>query len=110
MVAQSISCTVERQVQEEEELESPAHFNSINVFDQVAISIMAKEQCKDLVLGLALQYMLAGNKLKPSDVARVNSKAEHKYLLQFYQITLKKSIHYKDDWYHQLILPEIYDA
>ena len=59
--------------------------------------------------------MLAGDELRPADVAKIKSKAAQKYLLQYDLLTLKKDVlHHlyihNDGEHHQLILPEIYYA
>ena len=50
---------------------------------------MAKEQGRGPVLGLVYQYMIADNKLRLADVAKVKYKVVQKYLLQLNQLTLK---------------------
>ena len=75
MEAQTISCVVEPLVKEEENLEMLAQSNIFQYSDHVTPTTMAKEQHKDPALGLFHQYVLAGNKLRPANVAKVKSKA-----------------------------------
>ena len=44
--------------------------NTIKVFDKVNSATMAKEQCKDPVLGPVYLYMMAGDKFKPAIVVK----------------------------------------
>ena len=104
--AQTVSCVVEPFINKEK------NYDQVNVFDQVTSAIMAKEQYKDLVLGLVYQNVLAGDKLKLVDVAKVKFNVAHKYLLHSDQLSLKKGVlrHlyiHCDGKYHQVILPDM---
>ena len=77
MEVQSISSAVEPLIQEEQDMKITALFNSIEVFDQVTPTIMQNEQHKVPVLGLDYQYVLDGNKLRPS----VNSDGGYHQLI-----------------------------
>ena len=53
---------------------------------------MAEEQQKVSTLKLVYQLVTAGEKPKTSAIAKINSKAVRKYLLQFDRLTLKKGV------------------
>ena len=54
-------------IEEKDNLEIVIQSNTTEVFDQVTPTTMVKEQCK------GYQYVLAGNKLRPADIAKVKS-------------------------------------
>ena len=64
-----MSSVVELLAQEVAEMEFAAHLNSIETFKQVSPATMTKAKCKDPVVGFAYQYVLAGDKIGPADVA-----------------------------------------
>ena len=70
---------------------------------------MAEEQQKDPTLELAYQLVTAGEKPKTLDIAKIKSKAERKYLLQFDRLTMKKGVLHRlcihsDVEFHQMVL------
>ena len=65
--------------------------DSVSIFGKVTPEEM-EEQQKDLILKLVFKQVTVGEKLKTSAITKVKSKAVRKYLLQFDQLTLKKSL------------------
>ena len=55
--AHAVSCVVKPLIREEENLEIVDQSNTIEVFEQVIPTTMAKVQCKDPVLSLVYQYV-----------------------------------------------------
>ena len=49
--------------------------NSVSAFNQVTPEDMAEEQKRDPILGLVCPYVTAREKLKPSAIAKIKSKA-----------------------------------
>ena len=87
-----------------------AQTSAVSVFDQVPPATMAKAQCKDSVLGLAIPYICKGVKPKGSVIAKIRCKAAQKYLLQFDILVLKQGVLHciyisNDVETHQLVLP-----
>ena len=108
--AQSISCTIQPVMEEEDAEEIKGMFNSVSVLNQVTPEDMAEEQKRDSILGLVCQYVTAREKLKTSAISKIKSKAVQKYLLQFDRSTFKQGglhqIYINNDVeYHQMILP-----
>ena len=58
-------------IKEEKNLEIMAQSNAIKVLDQVARTIIVKEQPKDPDLCLVYQSVLASDKLRPADATKV---------------------------------------
>ena len=79
--AQSISCTIQLIVEEEDAEEIQGMLNSVFVLNQVTPGDMAEEQKRDSVLGLVCQYVTAGEKLRTSAISKIKSEAVRKYLL-----------------------------
>ena len=76
---------------------------------------MAEEQKRDPILGLVCQYVIAGENLKSSAIAKIKSKAVWKYLLQFDRLTFKQGVLHQlyinnDVECHQMILPLKYQV
>ena len=76
---------------------------------------MAEEEQKEPTLELVYQLFTAGEKPKTLAIAKIKSKAEHKYLLQFDRLTMKKGVlHWlyinNDVEYHKMVLPLKYQA
>ena len=89
--------------------------DAVSVFGKVSPEEMKEEQQKDPILELIYKQVTAGKKPKTSAIAKMKSNAVRKYLLQFYQLTLKKGVLHRlyinnDVEYHQLILPIKYQA
>ena len=55
-------------------LDIVAKCNTVKVSYQVTPAVMAKEQCKDPVLGLVCQCVLASDKFRPEDVHQIKFK------------------------------------
>ena len=49
--------------------------SAVSVFTQVSLATMAKAQTKDSVLGLVIQYVHKGNKLKDSAILKNRCEA-----------------------------------
>ena len=86
-----------------------AQTSAVSVFDQLPLATMAKAQCKDSVLGLAIPYICKGVKPKGKVIAKIRCKAARKYLLQFDRLVLKQGVlHHiyicNDVETHQLVL------
>ena len=64
----------------------------VSVFNQVLLATMTKEQTKDSVAGLVIQYVHKEEKPKGSAFSTISSKAVHKYLLQFDGLVLKQVV------------------
>ena len=115
---QEISCAVQSIVEEENKQEIDkivSEVDAVSIFGKVTSEEMKEEQQKDPIRKLVYKHVTAGEKLKTSAIAKVKSKAVRKYLLQFDRLTLKKGVlHWlyinNDVEYHQLILPDKYQA
>ena len=111
---QDISCAI----MEEEDMnenEIVSSINAVSTFEHVTPKQMAEEQQKDPTLELVYQLVTAGEKPKTSAIAKIKSKAERKYLLQFDRLTLKKGVLHQlyihnDVEFHQMVLPIKYQA
>ena len=90
-----------------------ASVNSVTVFNQISLEIMAQHQHSDNQLSLAYQHAEDGKKPTNRIIYKVRSKSSHKLLLGFSRLTLKQGVlHWlyinNDEEYHQLVLPEHY--
>ena len=84
--------------------------NAVSTFEHVTPNQMAVEQQKDPTLKLVYQLVTAGEKPKTSAIAKIESKAVRKFLLQFDRLTLKKGVLHRlyihnDVEFHQMVLP-----
>ena len=64
----------------------------VSVFDQVTPVVVAKEQSKDLVLGLVHHYVMRGQKPQVSFIAKIGSKVVCKYLLPLESLAMKQGV------------------
>ena len=90
--AQSISCTIQSIMEEEDADEIQGMLTSVSVLNQVTPEDMAEEQKRDSILGLVCQYVTAREKLKALAISKVKSKALQKYFLQFDRLTFKQGV------------------
>ena len=88
----SISCTVQSIVEGEDAEEIQGMLNSVSVLNQVIPEDMLEEQKRDSILGLVCPYVIAGEKIKLSAIAKIKSKAVFKYLLQLDRLTFKQGV------------------
>ena len=72
--AQSISCTIQPIMEEEDAEEIKGMLNSVSVLNQVTPEDMAEEQKKDPILSLICQYVTAAEKLKHQPSPRSNPR------------------------------------
>ena len=65
--------------------------NAVSVFYKVSLATMAKAQTKDSVLGLVIQYIHKGDKLKGLAISKFGNEAVQKYFLQFDQLVINRA-------------------
>ena len=73
--AQSICCTIQPIMDEEDAEELKGMLNSVPVLNQVTPEDMAEEQKKDPILSLVCQYVTAREKSKTLAISKIKSEA-----------------------------------
>ena len=73
--AQSISCTIQPIMEEEDAEEIKGLLNSVSVLNQVTAEDMVEEQKRDSILSLVCQYVTTREKLKTLAISKIKSKA-----------------------------------
>ena len=110
-----ISCVVQSIVEGKDKDKIVSTLIAVSLFEKVTPKKLWRNIRNTQYSKLVYQHITAGEKPKPSAIAKMKSKAVRKYLLQFDRLIIKSGVLYclyinNDVEYHQVVLPVKYQA